>query len=105
MFSSLFEKFRKTKLPKKQEDLDVEFETLKKQYCTLGNSELYQFFCEYFLTKMEINRDSLEKLNPYAESDKPKILFLQAQNKVMSEFMLDIEAMKQQQEMLIKPQE
>lgn len=105
MFSSLFEKFRKNKVPKKQEDLDLEFDKLKKQYCTIGNSELYQFFVEYFLTKIEINRDELEKLNPYSESDKPKIITFQAQNRVMSEFITDIEAMKQQAEMLIKPEE
>lgn len=106
MFSSLFEKFRKTKANhlKAQEDLDAEWDKIKQQYATIGYSELYQLMIEYFLTKMELNRDSLEKFNPYSEADRAKILDLQAQNKVMSQFILDMEGMKEQLKQVNNPE-
>jgi len=101
MFKKLFAKFRKYDIQpiKTEEALTHEFETLRVKYAQIGNSELYKFLSEYYQARLEINRDIIEGLNPYSSENQARILQAQSENKVIRDFISDIEDMKTQYEL------
>lgn len=96
MFEKLFEKFNKkiTKADKTKEELEVEFDKIKVEYAQIATSQLYNLFSEYFLAKIEINRDLIDHKNPLIGGDRIKILELQSENRVMRGFIEDVEGMR-----------
>lgn len=96
MFNNLFDKFRKHEiLPVKQkEELEREFANIKISYATIASSQIYSLLKEYYLARLEINRDILEQLNPVYAGNKHKILAAQAENKIIRDFISDIEDMQ-----------
>lgn len=95
----MFENFKKRKLVQLSDqtiqELTSEFQKAKQSYALLGSSELYKFLVEYFEAKIEINRDRIELLDPYKEAEKPKIAQAILENKVMREFITDINDMQE----------
>jgi len=102
MFDNLFAKFKKKEIKevlaavKTEEELTQEFAGLKVKYAQIANSELYGFLKEYYQVRLDINRDILEGLNPHNEENKARILQAQCENKVIRDFITDIEDMKNQ---------
>ena len=96
MFEKLFEKFLNniSKAEKNSQELEIEFDKLKLDYAKIGTSDLYKLLTEYFLARIEINRDLLEEKNPMVETDRPILMNILAENRVMRKFIEDIEAMK-----------
>lgn len=97
MWDKLFDKYKKNQQSKAErisEDLEADFDKFKRQYASIGTSEVYAFISEYFLAKIEINRDVIEEKNPLIEADRIEILSRQAENKAMKSFIEDIEMMK-----------
>lgn len=90
----MFDMFKKRKLvsqnSKEMEQLQHEFEQEQKKYILMANSDVFKFFKEYFEAKIELNRDRLELLDKGNEER-----LLKAENKVMREFVSDIESMQQ----------
>ena len=100
MWDSLFAKYRKVKvveetnpLIKTEEELVQDFALLKVKYAQLANSDLYKFFVEYFLARLEINRDLMEGLNPLDEKNRTILLKAQSEASVIRKFIKDIEDM------------
>jgi hypothetical protein len=99
MFSNLFAKYRKIKveetnpLVKTDEELTQDFALLKVKYAQIANSDLYKFFVEYYLARLEINRDLMEGLNPFDEKNRTLLLQAQSEAKVIRKFIKDIEDM------------
>jgi hypothetical protein len=100
MFENLFAKFKKYDIQpiKNMEELEAEFSLFKAKYAQIANSELYQFLKEYFKARLEINRDILEGLNPHSEENRSRLLQAQSENKVIRDFITDIEEMKNKYE-------
>lgn len=100
MFESLFSKFRKqlSRPERTGQELETEFDRLKIQYANLASSDVYQLIKEYFLAKIEINRDLFEVKNISNEADKALLGNAQAEIRVMRDFIADIEGMKGQLE-------
>ena len=102
MFNQLFAKYRKTveepvnSLIKTQQELEQDFALLKVKYAQIANSDLYKFFVEYFLARLEINRDLMEGLNPFDEKNRTILLKAQSESKVIRQFIRDIESMHTQ---------
>lgn len=90
MFQELFSKFRKN-TPKAIDNLEMEFDKMKKDYASIATSQLYNLFKNYFETKIEINRDAFEAVNL---NDMEKVRALQCEIKVMKDFLSDIEEMR-----------
>lgn len=98
MFEHLFERYKKKKLNsvKTQEELEVEFEKIKTDYASIGTSEVYLLLKEYFLTKMELNRDLMEEANIDDPAQVVHIRKAQAENRVYLSIISDIEGMIEQ---------
>lgn len=94
----MFENFKKRKLiqlsDKTMEELVKEFDKEKQTYALLGSSEMYEFLVEYFQARIEINRDRIEILDPLKEPDRLKMVQPLAENRVMRDFITDINNMK-----------
>lgn len=101
MFKELFARFKKYDIQpvKSQEELTNDFAILKVKYAQIANSELYNFLIEYYRARLEINRDILEGLNPNSEENKARLLQAQSENRVIRDFISDIEDMKTQYEL------
>jgi hypothetical protein len=100
MFEKLFSKFkeRKSLADKTSEEIEAEFEKIKVQYANLGTTDTYLILTEYFLAKIDINRDVMEQKDPLIEADRFEIVNRRAENRVMRGLIQDIEHMKQQVE-------
>lgn len=97
MFDQLFARFKKVELSKPDKqiaDLDTEFMRIKKAYADIATSDLYNLISEYFLVKIDLNRDAMDTKNPLSEEGRIKIVELQAENRIMRKFIEDIEAMR-----------
>jgi len=92
MFKELFKKYRKYTQNelKPVEELEKDFDKIKVEHAALVTSELYALFKEYYLARIELNRDELEK-----DLDEKETQRLRAENDVMRRFILDIEDMKE----------
>lgn len=103
MFEKLFEKFKKreitTTAEKTSQQLEQEFDLIKKEYAKIATSDLYKLFKNYYEARIEINRDLMEEKNPIVEGDRVKFVELRAENNVMRGFIIDIEDMKTQWEL------
>lgn len=75
------------------EEVETEFKKQRKNYLEAANSTMYLFLREYFEARLEINRDRLELFNPSAGRD--DIIAVQAEQKVMRQFITDIEEMRE----------
>lgn len=98
MFKNLFARFRKYDIQpiKTEEELRNDFSMVKYQYANLATSDLYAFLKEYYTARLEINRDILEGLNPFSDENRSRILQAQSENKVIRDFITDIEDMNKQ---------
>lgn len=98
MLSTFFDRFKKVKEQsapaKTMDELEREFDKMKVAYATVGTSEVYTMLKEYFLVKIEINRDLIELTTPIGEDTRTKIVQAQAEIRVMRDFIADIEEMK-----------
>lgn len=98
MLSTFFDRFKKVKEEsapaKTMEELEREFDKMKVAYATVGTSEIYKMLKEYFLVKIEINRDLIELTAPTGEDARTKVVQAQAEIRVMRDFIADIEEMK-----------
>lgn len=94
----MFESFKKRKLLNLSDstlaELEQEFKTELSTYALLGNNEMYKFLIEYYEARVEINRDRLEILDPNKEVDRPKMVAVLAENRVIRDFIKDVEEMK-----------
>lgn len=92
----MFEKYKKIQSQKKTlEQLSDEYHRELQRFAVVANSELFQFFCEYFTVKQDENRKLLEILNPERRKDREEMMRLSAENKVFDTFIEEIESMKQ----------
>jgi hypothetical protein len=99
MFKELFKQFKKaevSKADKATQDLEVAFDKIKIEYAKISTSDVYQLISEYYLTKIDLNRDTIESKNPLSEEGKIRIVELQAENRVMRSFIQDMEDMKKE---------
>ena len=100
MFEKLFERFRakQSKAERVSEDMEREFDRIKLEYSKIATSDLYKLIIEYFLTKIELNRDMIEEKNPLIKEDRYREVELKAEIKAMKGFITDMEDMKEQYE-------
>lgn len=92
----MFEKYKKIQAQKKTlEQLSDEYHRELQRFAVAANSDLFQFFCEYFFVKREENRRLLELMNPENKRDREAMVKAIAENKVMETFVEDLENMKQ----------
>lgn len=99
MFDQLFARFKKNEVSttdKATQDLEAAFDKMKYEYAKIATSDLYNLISEYYLTKIDLNRDTIESKNPLSEEGKIRIVELQAENRVMRSFIQDMEEMKKE---------
>lgn len=97
MLDKLFDKFKKTMPAEKTAiEVEAEFDRIKRQYANLGTSDIYNILTQYFLAKIEINRDVIETCNPMDKAQRLKEIELKAENRVMTNLIRDVEDMKEQ---------
>jgi hypothetical protein len=97
VFDQLFTRFKKKPVNAvlKTDELEAEFRKAQIEYAKIADSDIYAFLREYFLAKLEINRDQLEKLGVDNVENMVRFRECQAENKVYRSMMKDIESMKE----------
>jgi PIN domain nuclease of toxin-antitoxin system len=93
----MFESFKKRKMLRVNdttiEELRQEYDKEKRNYLAVASTEMFTFLVSYFEAKIELNRDKLELLDPFKESDRPTIANIRAENNVMRDFITEINEM------------
>lgn len=93
----MFESFKKRKMLRVNdttiEELKQEYDKEKRNYLGFANTEMFNFLVSYFEAKIELNRDKLELLDPFKETDRPTIVTIRAENNVMRDFVSEVSEM------------
>jgi len=75
------------------EELRQEYDKEKRNYLGFANTEMFNFLVSYFEAKIELNRDKLELLDPFKETERPMIASIRAENNVMRDFVSEVSEM------------
>lgn len=93
----MFESFKKRKMLRVNdttiEELRQEYDREKRNYLGFANTEMFNFLVSYFEAKIELNRDKLELLDAFKETDRPVIAQIRAENNVMRDFITEVNEM------------
>lgn len=93
----MFESFKKRKMLRVNdttiEELRQEYDKEKRNYLGFASTEMFNFLVSYFEAKIELNRDKLELLDPFKETERPMIASIRAENNVMRDFVSEINEM------------